>query len=401
MSFLRVESLPIPRTATAAFARLLPIALVIAACGSPDLKPLAADSTQVTISDEPTCNACEITADTVVAITGSLEAPFSRRTRLAHLARSGEYAAAPLADDGTVALFDSAGRYLKSILRRGEGPGELVGIRHLLGDDAGRIIAIDYDGRVVRYDPGTDTTHDYRLPTRLLPTEFAVGPHHQFLAFSMSPLNPTGVMLDSTFRAVGSFGDSGWRDSQGQITTSPARLESRLGGGNGRYFVQATNRYELRVRLWDSLGAPVADFLRDAAWFPPYDEQTYQDSAAYVPSQVRPLPRVIGAWMDVEGLVWIAASVADANWKQVDPVVPGQTLFTNSPSGPVPPDRDWNRFLDTVIEVIDPRARRVLARTRLDAVFYRMITPGMLGAIGEDPDGEVVLSAISIGLVRR
>lgn len=378
------------------------VLLLGAACGAPGPHDIPADSTQAIVADEVTCTACEISADTIVAIAGSLEAPFTQSTRLAYLPGGHGYAAGPLADPGVVALFDTAGHYRRSIFRAGGGPGELNQAHLLVGEAGGRVDAIDYDGRVVRFDPATDTTYDYRLPTRLLPTVVVLGPRNRLLAFSLNPLYATGMLLDSAFQPVGTFGDSGWANRQGEVAITPARLESRIGGGNDRYFVQAANRYLLRVRLWDSLGAPVADLVRDAPWFPPYDEQAYQDSAAYFPSQVRPRPDVIGTWIDEEGMIWIAVRVADANWKQLDPVVPGQSLMTISSSGvPVPPDREWDRFLDTVIEVIDPRSRRVVARTRFDEVFYRMIAPGILGAMGEDANGEVLLSAIKVRLRRR
>ena len=101
------------------------------------LAPLTVSAQPVTrIDGAPQCAACSLQLRKVATL-GSKSDPIlmSQGVRIARDSK-GNFYAAPVAEAGRIAIFDSTGRYLRALGKAGTGPGELARIsHHTIGKD--------------------------------------------------------------------------------------------------------------------------------------------------------------------------------------------------------------------------------------------------------------------------
>lgn len=113
------------------------------------------------------------------------------------------------------------------------------------------------------------------------------------------------------------------------------------------------------VELWES-NTLVRALRREVEWFPPDQESHGWEE--------KPSPMLAGIAAD-DSLLWVFAFTADERWAEA-----GAT-------------RDWDRFIDTRIEVIDWRRGRVLASQRFDEPYDNWVEPGLIGRLAVTPTG--------------
>lgn len=273
-------------------------------------------------------------------------------------------------------IFDPRGQYLGSVGGIGDGPGEarMPLVFHASGDS------------VWVADPANARLSLFRLD---LPKARFLGSWRQSglvpPPFSAVPMAGEAVLVNSTIAAqdrigyplhllrtdgsIHSFGSSAPEYRPGL-----PRLNMRLlaPARNGGAWVAHSTRYQ--VERYDAQGHLLARWTRAVPWFPA--------NRGEVPADVElpPEPRVIAVAEDERGLVWILLLVPDPRHREA---------FGPDPH-PSPPGRpqilvmeDENLYFDTVVEVFDPAAGRILASTRVDPSMVTLLGPkggGMLAA---------------------
>lgn len=377
-------------------ASLVPL-LFLACAPDKETAPPSAPPGAIVIEDSVTCASCDIAVDTLVTVGGSDSAPFFASTRLTMLAGAGFVAAAPLVDQGVVAIFDERGQLLRRLLRDGDGPAEMRRIRFAVGQEDTTLLLVGADGRARRVDLATLQVSSHSLPSGLLLYELVGGPGGRLLASAVSPEYPNVAVLSSDLRIEEAFGEQLVPSGSESTLAHPMALESRLGSRSDGIVAQARRKLSADVAIWTMDGTLQRRFRRQASWFPAYTPSEYQDESAFLPSQVRVKPQIVAVWPDTGSLVWLVGRIPDRNWRQADPLDAEPRVSARGV--PALPDHDWSDFLDTVIEVIDWDSGRVIARSIMDTYAYRMAGVGILEVPGVSSDGTETRTLIKPRLV--
>ena len=125
---------------------------------------------------------------------------------------------------------------------------------------------------------------------------------------------------------------------------------------NGSIWTTTTVR-AWRLEHWDTAGARLGAVEPTANWFPRADTAQFERTRA----TDRPAaPRIVAAWTDVSGRLWVVGEVADQHW------VRGVAAT------------DGDKYYDTIVDVRDPYTGKLLATTRFDNHYASMAEPGVL-----------------------
>ncbi len=251
---------------------------------------------------------------------------------------------------GQIRVFDNKANLIRTVGRDGAGPGEF---RHhfppffALGDTA--FVADLTLRRMTRLSPAGEYIDSHSLPG--LPKQIIGLPGGGYLVngrigtpsavgWPLHHVNRHGVVLKS-------FG------------ADVAVLDPMMPAGSNRVAAFARpdeiwaaliNRYV--IERWTLQGKKTLIIERRAEWFQPW--QRYDGPQTVV----RPPATVHAVWEDDSQNLWVAISVADANWRRTD--------FQNKPGDMIAiPRSSKHDIYDTIIEVIDPRAGVLVATQRL------------------------------------
>ncbi|HZD05347.1 MAG TPA: hypothetical protein VE173_10525 [Longimicrobiales bacterium] len=184
-------------------------------------------------------------------------------------------------------------------------------------------------------------------------------------------------MLDSKGEIQTGIGVTSARPMHGAASTpfDAFRRIARADRGRGVWSAYV-NRYE--ESRFDLEGREELRVVRDAGWFQAYDDELPGEMIS-VPSR----PRVEALLEAADRLLWVLVSVADREFEPLRPP-------TASSEGEFPvaaADIDFNRLLDTTVEVIDLELGTVLARRTFDAYLRFVSTPNddvLLYSVRED-----------------
>ena len=301
-------------------------------------RPLAAQDGQL-LSGEVTCERCRIAFDTVVTI-GGLDGPglhvVARPSKVA-VDRLGRIivTVTPIPE---ISVFDSKGRFLRTVGRSGEGPGEYRAISHVnagpgyihvFAHSQGRVL-LDYDFNVVRMDrfPGQVnssfvTESDDVIFSADVPTQRAVG--HKFHI-----LSPSGEMT--------SFG------GEGSVYRGRSSTFYKL-TGDGANTVWAVRGGANIATRWTLTPEPRVEreFARQL--------EAFDDGRSDPP--MFPSSWNMGLMLDGDGL-WIVWRAPDLEW--------GERVPAGSPMTEAPPRLEYDGWLD----LVDPDTGLTIARHRND-----------------------------------
>ena len=253
---------------------------------------------------------------------------------------SGDYALASWLNGAEIMVFDSTGRYRRSLGRAGEGPGEF------LDPGLGRLRAAP-DGNLLVLDPAL------RRITRLSGAGEAVETVDlgSLLAFNFMPLSAAGPF------AVGGWG--GNQDAVTHIVDAGGATIAELSALPGEPWMQSLFFFPMDLdplgRVW---WAHPTEYVVEARHPGDSAARTRLEGRPrwYLPGPPGaghplddPYPSVIRTLRVRDGLVWIGTMVADLEWAEY-----------GEPSSSEP--LDLTRLIDTVIEVIDPSTGEIVAR---------------------------------------
>jgi hypothetical protein len=146
-------------------------------------------------------------------------------------------------------------------------------------------------------------------------------------------------------------------------------------GREGRIWSAWVTRY--LIERWTVDGDHEGEISRPAPWFPPYG-----DSPGLPAMRSAVLEDI---WEDSRGRLWTAIRVPDAHQPE---------------SRPTRGDGGFNRaaYFDTILEVLDPAAGRVIASTRIPESAINFIEGGLLSTTRRGPDGRARVDILTFAL---
>jgi hypothetical protein len=266
-----------------------------------------------------------------------------------------------------VKVYDAQGRFIKSLGREGEGPGEFrgVGIVRVSAGDTIHVFDGDNPTHSV-FSPSLEFVRSNRLQIVPQVTGVALGGNRAVLAVPIHTPERVGLPLHLVDRGrlVRSFGSESGA-YRPDIPYFDDRAIAPASGGN--LWVAHRNRYQ--IELWSTDGRKLREYRRSVEWFPPLLRNWS------ISPNTPPPTRLQQVWEDPEGRLWVKMGVADRNWRRA--------VRRGGPHGyTIDNDDD---YLDTVIEVIEPRRGRVLASRRFP-MTVQFIGQGLMGTVVTDED---------------
>ena len=350
------------------------IALLLLACDRPT--PQSVASVQDGDTENASCRTeCEIALQRVVSIRNSAD-PFdlTDRPNIQRAASGRYYVTRP--DRLGYSVYDSTGMLIKTLGRKGRGPGEfefLVGLA-LQGNDtlyayegmSRRLTVFAKDSAVVRTLPNVPAPPSLVFPDGSFLIAAQV-PTSQQIGWPLHRVNAEGAF-------VRSFGGDG-----PQFRPDLSRVLTRVvGNGIGAtYWAAAPGRY--RLEHWDARGDTL---LRSvdvrSAWFEPSDGPP---RGSY--RHTRPTPVITSVWAMDEKSVWVLLATADKDWKQLESDI-------NAPDRPGDPEVRARSF-DYVLEVIDVPSGEVVASLRMDLPHFSLPPSNLLVSQTETSSADVTL----------
>jgi len=332
--------------------------------------------------EELTCRDC-LNLTHVVEI-GDDSVGFVNRTRAVVRDHAGGYLVARNSD---IVAFTAAGRFSRAVGREGSGPGEY---RHLITMIAGPGDSITvFDSQLARATilaPDLTLVRVFPAPGQVLDAIAMPGNVMALNAVLFSttyvgtPLHILSVPRGEIVRSFRSrSGDvynarrawAGWR-------------ELTPGAVPGTFWAARRNRYE--IQLLDTLGHQRDELVREVDWFKPYEDE----AVLLLSREHLPAPSVERIHLDRDGRLWIMLTVGDPEWREH--LVP----FTLPDGRTLQEPDDVNGVWDTVVEVIDPERRLVLASQRFDMKLLGFLDDRMVFGFGESDGGNPVLHVWSL-----
>ena len=263
-------------------------------------------------------------------------------------------------------IVSSAGDLIRRIGRRGEGPGEydfLQFVRPMMrgsGEDGLQVFDL---GRRRRTALGSDFAVRWTAPVPLDQLWDVVVLADGYLlanGFSYTP-DRVGLHLIDREGIIERYFDRPPGGYDANESTRIYRRALRL-ANDGSVWSASTTKY--RIEKWDPItGVKLATTVRPADWFPDHDGSMRSNDPDNPPS-----PRLIDVMEDSANRLWVMIRVASERW---------QDAFEKVPEGSHPElgarrIRDDHVAYDTVLEVIDWKRGRVLARTVVDEALAFM-----------------------------
>jgi len=277
----------------------------------------------------------------------------------------GEWVVTDQDNPNEVKFYSPEGTWIRTIGRRGEGPGEFGQAWSIeIKPDNGLRIFDAGLGRISEFDSalhpsGTEPVRVSATSLAFLPSgEVVVGSRRNGPSEVGLPLH----LLDSLGSVSRSFG----ADPPIQDWGNSSKVRRTL-AASGRDAVWAGERTRYSFERWTVQGNRTHSFWSDVPWYPPHERFGRKSDRSSPPN-----PGIYAIHEDSRGLVWLAIRVPDENWEEAyeqgrDPY--GRERWVA---------RDDNKLYDTIVEVVDPLAGRVMASGRHPLAVWGFTNEGQL-----------------------
>jgi hypothetical protein len=250
-----------------------------------------------------------------------------------------------------VKLYDSAGRFVRSIGRRGDGPGETVDLRDLqfqgpnlvLLDTRSKLLVLSPTGRVISESRVRVPTGPFRI---ISDSTLVLASMDRSTSLAGVPLHVVDTRSGSVLKHFGS--------QDGQNVASPSSGNIGMGWGFGAASVWKILRDPWALEEWSTDGHFLRTILGDLSWLP--------RQAAVVPGGP-PRPFLAEVGVDPQERLWMITRVADASWQQAK---------RQGTEGLVLPG-EMDRLFDARVDVFDIRAKRHLGTITSDEAYVGLV----------------------------
>lgn len=287
---------------------------------------------------------------------GSLDDPaaiaeFSDVVQLA----DGRIIAAGPASAGQLLVFGADGAFRRSIERTGEGPGEfLAPFRMRPTADGGLAILDSGTLRISLLSPQLDFRGSVRI-TDILPMDFTilegggddVGAFHAVHGVEEGG-RASGLIVGEDGNVVARLPEAGGEPRGPDVINffrAPLTVD-----GEGDLWLARSSGYG--IERWSREGGRLGVLSGEPEWF-----------KTGPPADGIPFPSVLYGLDFDDGLLWIATLVADAEFEEA--------MRSLMAAGNNPGMADYNRLVDTIIEVVNHDTGELLARVRHDQMLKR------------------------------
>jgi hypothetical protein len=255
-------------------------------------------------------------------------------------------------------VVDSSGAVIDTFAVYGEGPGELGSPSWIVKGSGDSILVFDL-GRVLVFDPERHFVRSIPVAARR--------------SWAVAVLPDQGVLTSSA-----SFGDTvpiaaydltdgdvRWRVSVPDAPGQSPKVRGLQVAPDGTIWVMRAMQ-KLELTQYDATGRELRRLSPALPWFPPYEDfvNPTRENA--------PSPYVVGFWVDSLDRAWIVGQAADPDWATAegeDIQSEGGTYFR-----PTRPDD----IRDGVLEVVDLKIGRSIARLQQDELFGFVVEPWVL-----------------------
>lgn len=338
-----------------------------------------------------TCPGCTISLEKVAVIGKATDAEllpeFGRLIPLA----DGGFAAAG-GDGSTLMLrYDATGRYLGTIGRLGDGPGEYRSAQSVV---RARGDSLSIMGRRRITTISLATGKGRTEPSNLQNFYHTVLGDGRVVVNSMAEKEPMFALLAPGSTVLSRFGPvpppvvlprQGGRTIGDPYATWVALVPSPTSG-----IWTAAVYYSHHLQKLTVDGAVVKDIRRSPRWFAPYSYDAIDEKIYRLGELRTPRPSTMnGIGIDAMGNLLTLSRVADAKWK-ADPNVPPP----HPPGGEYPveklePTGGIDRYVDSVLELYREADGTFLGSWRSDTLLGQMMPNGLLYLKHQDADGVV------------
>jgi hypothetical protein len=358
---------------------------VISACCLSTGTVAAQRHARTRVPDEPTCARCVIAIGSATTLQASedggtiLQPPSAVR-------RDGSGRYWVLAGGGPPIVYDSGGSFVGLAGRAGGGPGEFMFPGDVVPIAGDSVLVIDVAQRRATVLGG-----DLR-PGRLIRMPWAlqravVVNWPALVVMNGDVSTPAGAgwslhrvsFAQEEVSVLGSFGPDQGEMRPGSEFAGYQHLASVRGD-----HVWSADRSSYRLHLWTPDGVSMRSLERTPEWF-----STTSPMGIGSPATPPP-PAVTAIEEDAAGLVWVFIRVPAESWQEAWSGVP---LTAREVSVR---DIAFEKLFRTVIEVIDPRRARVVARRFVDKWVVASI-PGLRAAMyATNADGVPTVSIVQL-----
>jgi hypothetical protein len=345
----------------------------MAALGVSALSVTSAAQLQERIPDAVTCTRCTITSKSLVTMQPP-EDVVADRPQLVQVDNAGRYWMFFEAE--LPAVYEPSGNFLKSIGRKGAGPGEFRFPGPMLAARDSVAVFDASNGRVTVLDASLTPRRHISLPWQVMypvvidwPNAVVGSAIRDQRSAAPDPLQIISLAgpdaaVTKTFgsRVAPSGGFSAFSASHLVVRSSPGRL-----------WAAWTQGYD--IAEWTADGTLVRAFQRRPSWFP-----STAPSTIGTPMRA-PDSFVTGIERDSNGLLWVFLRTPKVTWKQGWPVLQSGQREVSSRSF------DYGKMWATTIEVIDPDAGRVVARQVIDRLIISAVSGRRAAFFSRDATG--------------
>jgi hypothetical protein len=312
----------------------------------------------VTITGEQACKSCSLSLERI-AVIGSTDGPGALSVEAPSISRDarGRFYVYGGGATGPIDVFSSTGFYLRSLGRKGSGPGEYRTVSGLLALTADTLAVVDAElNRITMIAP------DYTLIRTISiagsgskPVRSRAFPRQLVLnAADARRGDPLFVVDLGSGAKVRSFAAASDADLQ---AVPEGTLRNTAVDSRGEIWMSYLTRYLLE--RWNVDGTRTLSVRRQARWFP-------QERRPGAVQRGEPEPMIQAIDVDAQGRVWTLISVPDQRWEQA---------IQKLPTHRFPKVIDPLRHRDTVLEVLDVANQRVLISRRFDDPMLTLL-PG-------------------------
>ncbi|MGQ0765028.1 MAG: 6-bladed beta-propeller [Gemmatimonadota bacterium] len=276
------------------------------------------------------------------------------------------------------ALFDGNGKFLRTLGRRGRGPGEFLMAYDLLVAGNDTIVVMDVSGaRATVYLSSLTPVRYVTLPNQMLDPIVISWPNSIVSGGTLPTPDGIGRQLHRISfagregRVLKSFGPD-----EGEVGPDASYLAYQFPAPvrNGAFWSIAFASFDMFQ--WKTDGTLIRALQRRPAWFSKPSPMDYNWKTEPPP------PHIAAIHEDSAGLIWVFVRVAARTWREAWPGVPESVREV--PGRLIQSDK----LYATTVEVINPGTRRVVARKTFDryvisalsdrrAAFYEVDDAGM------------------------
>ena len=278
-------------------------------------------------------------------------------------------------------VYAPDGKFLTSLGRIGDGPGEFRMATALLLGPGDSVYVLDNQARRMSvFSSALKFARAVPLPHRLemggkvaallgdgrFATNMDVRSRRDSSGPSLQILNPNGTIANQFGNdSIPTLGGV----NQGRSMRTLAASRDGLWSG--------TLLFEYRLELWDNGGQRKQRLRRAPPWFESYD--TLMSRSPEHPPQ----PALVRIREDGDGRLWAVSLVSDSQWAEglsQNPVRgEGGALYYRT--------EDPEAALDSYLEIIDPHSGRLLISRRFDGLYTYLINDTLIGRQVWDENG--------------